>query len=257
MPRETVWRVYARAIDPGMKGSQVAIAMSLAISPACVRYHLKNLMRDGYVRRLGNTNPATYRRTSLPPPKGDIGDIPPPPPHLRSHHTSRIFDVTHPPTRLWPWFWDKDWNPSGSCQYFLVRGIDVDTGEGSIMCTAIRYIEDRSLTIWFDKRRLVTPEQVMAHDDVATEMAELVGHYVHIKTGICLANLRAMQASHFAMDVPPDVWIDKSLGTPEYETNNKDKAELWLRFPEVVDDLNAKIAFILAHLGIKYKDGKT
>lgn len=206
--------------------------------------HTKRLVKDGHLRKVrGTSHPALYRRTSKPLDEGDIGDIP----NLRSHHTSRLFKVTSPPTGPWPWLWDKDWNPSGSCQMSLVRDIVLDTVEGPIKVKALRYVQGRSLTIWLDEDHLETPEQVQAHEDVATEIAILIAKEVQSMTGIRLGLPEVMQPSHYAMEAPPDVWVDTSLGPLELETDNPDKAEVWLRLPEVIQGLKDDVATLKAN----------
>lgn len=217
--------------------SQSRVAKALGLSRQTVSEHTRRLVRDGHLRKArGTTNPALYRRTSNPLPEDDIGDI-----SLRSHHTSRLFKVIDRPNRPWPWFWDKTWNPSGKCEMSVVRDILMDTSEGPIKVRAIRYVQDRSLTIWLDEDHLETPEQVLAHQDVATETAILVAKEVQSTTGLSLGLPEVMQPSHFAVDAPPDVWLDKSLGTMELETNNPDTAGVWLRLPEVIQKIQVDI----------------
>jgi len=123
----------------------------------------------------------------------------------------------------------------------VVRDILMDTSEGPIKVKAIRYVQDRSLTIWLDEDHLETLEQVLAHQDVATELAILVAKEVQSTTGLSLGLPEVMQASHFAVDAPPDVWLDKSLGTMELETDNPDTAGVWLRLPEVIQAIQGDI----------------
>ena len=122
-----------------------------------------------------------------------------------------------------------------------VHDIVLDTVEGPIKVKALRYIQDRSLTIWLDEDHLETPEQVQAHEDAATEIAILIAKEVQSMTGVRLGLPEVMQPSHYAMEAPPDVWVDTSLGTPELETDNPNKAEVWLRLPEVIQGLQDDI----------------
>ena len=234
MSSTTRRKVY-RLLGDGYSQSRVAEALGL--SRPTVSRHTKRLLKDGHIRKArGTTSPALYRRTSNPLPEDDIGDI-----SLRSHHTSRLFKVIDRPNRPWPWFWDKTWNPSGKCEMSVVRDILMDTSEGPIKVRAIRYVQDRSLTIWLDEDHLETPEQVLAHQDVATEIAILVAKEIQSTTGLSLGLPEVMQPSHFAVDAPPDVWLDKSLGTMELETNNPDTAGVWLRLPEVIQKIEEDI----------------
>jgi hypothetical protein len=213
------------------------VAKALGLSRQTVSEHTARLVKDGHLRKVrGTSRPALYRRTSNPLAEDAIGDI-----SLRSHHTSRLFKVVDPPTRPWPWLWDKSWNPSGRCEFLLVRDILIDTREGPVNVKALRYIEGRSMTIWLDEDHLLTEDQVEAHQDTATETAILVAKEVQEMTGAVLGLPEVMQASHYAADAPPDVWLDRSMGTPEIETDKAAIASLWLRLPEVIQGLREDI----------------
>ena len=92
-----------------------------------------------------------------------------------------------------------------------------------------------------DEDHLLTVEQVQAHADASTEKAILIAAEVQTLMGMSLGPPKVMQASHYATDAPPDVWVDCSPGHPEIETDNPVTASIWLDLPNILRELRADI----------------
>jgi hypothetical protein len=211
------------------------VAKVLKVSPQTVHYHTQRLLSEGYLRPVrGCKSPILYEATSKPYPEDHRGwsEVT----QVRAHHTSRLFKVTHPPKRAFPFLWDKSWEASG-VRMHLARGIIITTREGPVKVKALRWVEDKSLTVWLDNSTLITGEQVLAHEDTATETAILVAREVQRATGMVLGLPEVMQDTHYAIPLPPDVWIDRSLGSPEVETTKKGLASSWADLDTIIQGL--------------------
>ena len=119
----------------------------------------------------------------------------------------------------------------------IVRGLTIITREGPVIVKALRWVEDKSLTIWLDEDALITGDQVEGHEDDATDTALLVAREVQRTTGMVLGLPEVMQDSHYAIPLPPGVWIDRSTGDLEMETTKKSLASTWADLDTIIDGL--------------------
>lgn len=239
MKSETRIYVYLLAID---SASQPYIAKVLEVTRQAVNYHIKHLIKDGYIRPIRSTNPITYTKTSKPYPDTDHRLWSEQHPIIRSHHTSRKFNMVEPPKRAWGIIWDHEWTASDVLNHYA-RNVTISTSEGDIKVKAIRLSIGKhksSLTVWADADYIVTPTQLGAHEGNATDIAQLVANELASRTGARFALPEIMQETHLAMDVP-GTWMDKSPGTPEIETSDYDVALTWMTLPTIIKGLKSDL----------------
>ena len=235
MKSETRIYVYLLAID---SASQPYIALVLDMTRQAVNYHIKHLIKDGYIRPVRGSNPITYNRTRKPYPDTDHRGWSEKNPILRSHHTSRKFNTVEPATREWGIVWDNDWVSSG-VHHHHARNIVISTADGDIKVKAIRLSIGKmksSLTVWVDADYLINEAQLETHEDHATEIAQAVANELATRTGARFGLPEIMQDTHYAMEVP-GTWMDKSTGKPELETSEEDVALTWMTLPTIIKDL--------------------
>ena len=239
MKSQTRIYVYLLAID---SASQPYIAKALGMTRQAVNYHIKHLIKDGYIKPIRGTNPITYNRTRKPYPDTDHRAWSERAPILRSHHTSRKFNMVSPPSRSWGILWDHEWDASGVHNH-VARNVVVSTADGDINVKAIRLSIGKkrsSLTVWVDADYLLTPSQLDGHEDHATEVAMAVANELASRTGARFALPEIMQDTHYAMEVP-GTWMDKSPGEPELETSERDVALTWMTLPTIIKGLKSDL----------------
>lgn len=239
MKSETRIYVYLLAID---SASQPYIAKVLDMTRQAVNYHIKHLIKDGYIKPIRGSNPITYNRTRKSYPDVDHRGWSEEAPMLRSHHTSRKFNMVGAPKRSWGILWDAEWTAS-SVRHHVARDLTISTADGDIKVKAIRLSIGKkrsSLTVWVDEDHLLTPSQLATHEDHATEIAMAVANELASRTGARFALPEIMQDTHYAMSVP-GTWMDKSTGTPEIETSEQDVALTWMTLPTIIKDLRGDL----------------
>ena len=147
-----------------------------------------------------------------------------------------------PPSRPWGIIWDHEWAASGVLNHYA-RDVTISTSEGDIKVKAIRLSIGKhksSLTVWADADYIVTPTQLGAHEDNATDIAQLVANELASRTGARFALPEIMQETHLAMGVP-GTWMDKSPGTPEIETSDYEVALTWMTLPTIIKGLKSDL----------------
>ena len=234
--------VYLLAID---SASQPYIAKVLEVTRQAVNYHIKRLVKDGYIKPIRGTNPITYNRTRKSYPDADHRAWSETAPVLRSHHTSRKFNMVEPPSREWGILWDCEW-PASGVRNHVARNLQISTADGDIKVKAIRLSIGKkrsSLTVWVDADYLLTPTQLGTHEDHATEIAQAVANELASRTGARFALPEIMQDTHYAMRVP-GTWMDKSTGEPELETSERAVALTWMTLPTIIKGLRDDITGI-------------
>jgi DNA-binding transcriptional ArsR family regulator len=244
---ETRRKVYVLAVE-GRTGTEIAEAVG--ISKQAVSKHLLALVSDGYLRPLDpRSRPRIYRRTSKPYPDKSTDDHRVWSPVVRGHRTGRIFRLTSPPKRCWPWLWDNSWVRSG-VNHYVVRNLPIETIEGTINVKSIRYVEgpvNSSLTIWIDDEDLKDGFQILAHEDYATETSILVVNEIARRTGLRVSLPEILgPGTEYGVRAPPGVvdvaleegietdkvHFDRSKGDGEVETTDRDIALTWIHLPE-------------------------
>lgn len=231
--------VYLLAID---SASQPYIARVLEVTRQAVNYHIKRLIKDGYIRPIRGTNPITYTKTRKTFSDIDHRAWSEELPIIRSHHTSRKFNMVEPPSRPWGFMWDKNWLASGVHQH-VARSVTISTAEGDIKVKSIRLTVGKrrsSLTVWVDEDFILTPAQLEGHEDHATDIAILVANELALRTGARFALPEIMQDTHYALPVP-GTWMDKSPGEPELETSQRDVALTWMTLPTIIKALKSDL----------------
>ena len=220
MPAPTRTRVYLLASE-GVAPS--AIARSIGRSLPTVQYHLRHLVEEGYVRRMGKGTPAFYKATRKPFEEDTIGDGSGPS-KTRVHHVFRKFKVTHPPVRPWPFRWTRHWEASG-VRFSVIEGLVLDTMEGK-QIVGLRYSKgpkNISISVHVEEDRVISLAQVKAHGGEATDKALLVVKALTRWTGLRVGLPEEPSSAHYAIQ---GVWFDTSNGEGELETSNKDLAAL-------------------------------
>lgn len=255
---ETRREVYRLALE---KRTGTEIAKAIGISRQAVSKHLLALVRDGYIRPLGEkSRPRLYRRTRKPLPAMSTTDHRGWSPVVRGHRTGRHFKVTAAPSRGWPWSWERTWVRSG-VKYHVVRNQVIATDQGRVPIKALRYIEgpnSSSITIWTDDDHIVDGFQLLAHDDYATEVSILAINELAKRTGLRVGLPSIIQPTEYAIEAPPgvvDVAVDEGLETPtthydrskgdgEIETTDKEVALTWLHLNDHLETLRRGIQSI-------------
>jgi hypothetical protein len=240
--------------------AQTRVASILKITRQAVSKHALALVKSGHLRPIrGTKSPRLYRRTSKPYKVVNRQDHRgwSPLGRIRSHHTSRLFKITHPPTRPFPWLWDNEWM-FGSVHHHHARNLSIETSEGKIVVKGLRWSEgpkSSSITIWNDEDDIKTPEEIAVHSDISTEKAILVASEVQRLTGMRLALPEIMQKTHLALDAPPEIvksalendlkgektWFDRSKGGSEIETDDEEIAITWLNLPDILKSLRSDL----------------
>lgn len=239
MKSDTRIYVYLLATD---SYPQTYIAKVLEVTRQAVNYHIKQLINNGYIKPIRGSNPITYNRTRKPYPDADHRVWSEQSPILRSHHTSRKFNMTEPPSRGWGLLWDQEWLASG-VRHHVARNIVISTADGNIKIKAIRLSIGKrrsSLTVWVDADYLLTTAQLEGHEDHATEIALSVANELSLRTGARFALPEIMQDTQYALTVP-GTWMDKSTGKPELETSEQDVALTWMTLPTIIKDLKSDL----------------
>ena len=243
---ETRRRVYHLVLE-GRTGT--AISKTVGISKQAASKHILALVSDGYIRPIDpNSRPRIYERTGKPFPEKSTPDHRGWSPVVRGHRTGRLFKLTHPPKRGWPWLWDNFWTRSG-VDYYIVRDLVLETIDGTINIKSLRYIEGpetSNLTIWIDDEEILDGFQLLAHDDYATEVSILAANEIARRTGLRIALPEVPQPTEYGMKAPPGVvdvalgeglrtdkvHFDRSKGDGEVETTDRDIALTWLHLPD-------------------------
>lgn len=239
MSKDTQLHVYLLAID---SAPQPYIAKVLELTRQAVNYHIKRLIKSGYIRPIRGSHPITYVKTSKSHPAGHHRVWSEDAPFLRSHHTSRKFNMVSPPLRPWGLIWDREWVAS-NVHHHVARKIIISTSEGDISVKTIRLSigkQRSSLTVWADEDYLLTTVQLHSHEDHATEISILVANELALRTGARFALPEIMQDTHYALPVP-GTWLDKSPGVPELETSDKKVALTWMTLPDIIKGLKSDL----------------
>ena len=234
---ETRRRVYLLAIE-WLSGSKISDAVG--ISKQAVSRHLLALVSDGLIRPIDpRSRPRIYRRTSKPFPDKSTPDHQGWSPVVRGHRTGRLFKLTSPPKRNWPWLWDNYWTES-NVNFYIVRDLDLETPDGQIHIKSLRFIEgprSSSITIWVDDDEILDGFQLLAHDDYATEVSILAVNEIARRTGLRIALPEVPQETEYGIPAPPGVvdvaleedlrtettHFDRSKGDGEVETTDRER----------------------------------
>jgi len=252
--------VYRLALE---KRTGTQIARDLKVSRQAVSKHLLALVRDGFIRPLGNkSRPRLYRRTVKPIPALSTTDHRGWSPVVRGHRTGRLFRLTVQPIREWPWKWENAWERSG-VRYHIVRGVTIETEDGTILIKSLRYIEgpgSSSVTIWTDDDHITDGFQLLAHDDYATETSILAINQIAKITGLRVGLPEVPQPTEYGIEAPagvvdaaidgghetPTTKFDRSKGDGELDTTDEDVALSWLHLTDHLETLRRGLQDIRA-----------
>ena len=269
--KSTRREVHKLALE-GLTGTEISKA--LKISRQAVSKHLLALVKDGFLRPVGNkSSPRLYQRTAKGLPALSTVDHRGWSPVVRGHRSGRLFKLTERPSKGWPWLWDNHWVRSG-VKYHLIRDLTLETPDGQVHIKSMRYIEgpkSASITIWTDDDHITDGFQLLGHDDYSTEVSIIAVREIAKRTGLRVALPEVPQPTEYGMNAPPGVvdraleedlgtdkvWFDRSKGKGEIETTDKDIALTWLHLPEHIETLRKglqEVKTALVSLGEYAKD---